>query len=42
MPQMPVTGAYLEIEGREGGRVGMDDQGVGPSVAGFGLFSKGD
>lgn len=35
MPQRPVTGAQLEIEGKEIGRAGMDDQGVGSPIAGF-------
>lgn len=38
MSQIHVTGAYLEIEGSEVGRVGMVDKGVGPSIAGSRLF----
>lgn len=30
-----MTGARLEIEGTEIGRVGIDDQDVGSSIAGF-------
>lgn len=40
MLHIPVTGAYLEIESKEIGRVGLDDRGSAPPELAFDYLPK--